>query len=451
MRKRNPALHRIQSAEMAPARPRALIAIVLLVLATLGWAAWSIVEPAVHSRIVITTGADKGIYRGFADHYAPLLKRKGITLDIRPSSGSDENYQRLTDPTSVYEVGFIQSGTVLPKDTDGLQTIAAVSYEPLWVFYRGPGTVDRLSQLRGKRISIGVPGSGLLNVAQVLLGFADVTHNNSTLVQMDANNAYQGLENGTLDAAFFIGRPDAPMQQTLLNSNLKLMNFVQADALVQKFPSLSKIVYPRGATSIAKDLPPADVALLAATAQLVAKDSLHPALVYVLLEVAKTVHGGEDYFTPVGVFPNLNTAEFPVADESTRYFKSGPPFLQRYLPFWLASFIERRLLILVPFLAVLVGLLQALPRMLEARIKKRLIVWYRELKSLEDEIWNTTRPTPEQIAEWRDEIESMDAHAGQIRLPQKYFQDVYALKQAIAVVRNRVTQIAAAHSLQSTQ
>ncbi|MFC0400835.1 TAXI family TRAP transporter solute-binding subunit [Paraburkholderia rhizosphaerae] len=450
MTKRDPALHRIQSAEMTPARRRLLIVVALLAFAALVWAAWSIVEPAVHTRIVITTGADEGIYRGFAEHYAPLLKRKGITLDIRPSSGAVENYQRLADPNSIYEVGFIQSGTVHPKESDNLQTIAAVSYEPLWVFYRGGTTVDRLAQLRGKRISIGVPGSGLQNVALVLLGFSDVTRDNSTLVEVDANNAYQGLENGTLDAAFFIGRPDAPMQRTLLNSNLKLMNFVQADALVQKFPSLAKIVYPRGATSIAKDLPPADVTLLGATAQLVAKDTLHPALVYVLLEAAKTVHGGEDYFTPVGEFPNLNTAEFPIADESTRYLRSGPPFLQRYLPFWLASFIERRLLILVPFLAVLVGLLQALPRMLEARIKKRLIVWYRELKSLEDEIWTTTQPTAEQIAQWREEIESIDAHSGQIRLPQKYFQDVYSLKQAIAVVRNRIIQIAA-HTSQSTR
>jgi len=167
------------------------------------------------------------------------------------------------------------------------------------------------------------------------------------------------------------------------------------------------------------------------------------ALAFVLLEVAKTVHGGEDYFTTVGAFPNLNTAEFPVSDESARYFKSGPPFLQRYLPFWLASFIERRLLILVPFLAVLVGLLQALPRMLEARVKQRLVVWYRELKSLEDEIWRTAQPTPELINQWREEIEEIDAYAGQIRMPQRYFQDVYALKQAIAVVRNRIVQIAA--------
>ena len=443
MPRHNSALRRSRKAPMTLGRRRLLVIGVILLLAALGWALATVLEPAIQHTIVITTGADKGIYRGFADRYAPILKRDGITLDIRSSSGSIENYQRLKNPDSDYEVGFIQSGTTSPKETDHLQTIAAVSYEPIWVFYRGDATVTRLAQLRGKKIAIGVPGSGLLNVAQVLLTDSGITADNATLLQMDAVNAYQGLENGQLDAAFFIGRPDAAMQKTLLNSNLKLMSFTQADALVQKFPSLSKVIFPRASISIANDLPQADVTLLAATALLVSKDTLHPALVYLLLDAAKTVHGGEDYFTPLGTFPNLNTEEFPVSDESTRYFRSGRPFLQRYLPFWLASFIERRLLILLPFMALLLGLLQALPRMAESRIKNRLVVWYREIKALEDEIWRNSQPTSDQIAQWRDEIEDIDAHASQIRIPQRYFQDVYALKQAIGVVRDRIFQAAA--------
>jgi TRAP transporter TAXI family solute receptor len=442
MPRHNPALHRSQKAPMTPGRWRLLTIGAILLLVALGWALATVLRPAIQRTIVMTTGADNGIYRGFADRYAPILKRDGITLDIRSSSGSVQNYQRLKDPDSEYEVGFVQSGTTSPKETDHLQTIAAVSYEPIWVFYRGDTIINRLAQLSGKRIAIGIPGSGLLNVAEVLLAYSGITGGNTTLLKMTADQAYQDLENGRLDAAFFIGRPDASMQQTLLNSNLKLMNFAQADALVQKFPSLSKIIFPRASTSIVKDLPQADVTLLAATALLVSKDTLHPALAYLLLDAAKTVHGGEDYFTPLGYFPNLNTEEFPISDESTRYFKSGRPFLQRYLPFWLASFVERRLLILLPFMALLIGLLQALPRMAEARIKNRLVVWYREIKSLEDEIWETRQPTPEQIAQWRNEIENIDAYASQIRIPYRYFQDVYALKQAIGVVRDRILQAA---------
>jgi TRAP transporter TAXI family solute receptor len=442
MPRRNPALQRSHKAPMTRARRRLLIVGVIVVLAAFGWAIAIVVEPAFQRTIVMTSGADKGIYRGFADRYAPILKRAGIKLVIRSSSGSVENYERLRDPNSAYQVGFIQSGTTSPKETDNLQTIAAVSYEPIWVFYRGDTTVDRLSQLQGKKISMGVPGSGLLNVAQALLASSGITSQNATLLQMDAPAAYQGLESGQIDAAFFIGRPDADMQKTLLNSNLKLMSFSQADALVQKIPSLSKIILPRASTSVAEDLPRSDVTLLAATALLVSKDTLHPALVYLLLDAARAVHGGEDYFTPLGTFPNLNTEEFPISDESIRYFKSGQPFLYRNLPFWLASLIERRLLILVPFAALLFGLIQALPRLLEARMKKRLVVWYREIKALEDEVWNTSEPTRAQIAQWSEDIESIDANASQIRIPYRYFQDVYTLKQAIGVVRDRIAHVA---------
>lgn len=438
MRRDNPALHRIQKAPLTPKRRWLLAATAVVVLVMLGWGLYKVLEPAFQTKIVITSGADQGIYRSFADRYAPILKRDGVTLEIRSSSGSVENFQRLNDPDSAYQVGFIQSGTTEPQDNDQLQTIAAVSYEPIWVFYRGDTVVNRLAQLRGKRIGIGVQGSGLLRVSTVLLGYSGVTGDNTQLKQFDAEQAYQCLEAGCLDAAFFIGRPDAPMQQKLLNSNLKLMSFAQADALAQKFPSLSKVTFPRASTSIVNDSPQTDVTLLAATALLVAKESLHPALVYLLLDAAKTVHSGEDYFTPIGAFPNLNTDEFPVSSESERYFKSGRPFLQRYLPFWLASFIERRLLILLPFMAVLIGLIQALPRMMESRVRNRFVVWYRELKSLEDEIWRTAQPSAELVAQWRAEIEDIDAQTSRIRVPTRNLRDIYALKQAVSVVRERI-------------
>src|SRR5258706_5262070 len=180
MPRHNPALQRSQKAPMTPGRRRLLVIGAVLLLAALGWAMAAVLKPAIQRTIVITTGANKGIYRGFAARYAHILKRDGITLDIRSSSGSIENYQRLKNPDSEYEVGFIQSGTTSPKETDRLQTIAAVSYEPIWVFYRGDATVDRLAQLRGKRIAIGVPGSGLLNVSQVLLAYSGITRDNTS-------------------------------------------------------------------------------------------------------------------------------------------------------------------------------------------------------------------------------------------------------------------------------
>ncbi|MEB0013133.1 TAXI family TRAP transporter solute-binding subunit [Glaciimonas sp. Gout2] len=442
MSRTRPPLHRIQKPLMTSSRLRFIIIGSVVLLAGLVWLAIAIVQPAVQRTIVITTGADGGIYRGFAERYAKILKREGITLDIRSSSGAVENFDRLKNPDSAYEVGLIQSGIGDANRAPNLQTIAAVSYEPIWVFYQASTTIERLSQLQGKRVSIGVPGSGLRIVAADLLKQNGLNKQNTKLQELGSAKAYEALKNGTLDAAFFIGRPDSEMMQRLLKSDLKLMNFVQADALVRQFPSLSKVTFPRASTSLADDLPHTDVTLLAATALLVSKDTLHPALAYLLLDGANEIHGAQDYFTPRGYFPNQNAEDFPISDETKRYFKSGRPFLQRYLPFWLANFIERRFIILLPFMALLFGLLQVIPRIYAATMRKRLVVWYREIKSLEDEIWATKNPTVESVNQWRDEIEEIDANANQISIPQQYFGDVYALKQAISVVRARIMSVA---------
>ncbi|MGS0742886.1 TAXI family TRAP transporter solute-binding subunit [Glaciimonas sp. GG7] len=441
MSRPHPPLHRIQKPPMTSMQLRITIIAIVVLLAGAAWVLIGILKPATQRTIVITTGADNGIYRNFAEHYAKVLKRDGITLDIRPSSGAVENFERLKDQNSAYEIGFIQSGIGDAVSAPNLQTIAAVSYEPIWVFYQGRDTIDRLSQLQGKRISIGVPGSGLLAVTNDLLKQNGITDQNSKLEQWSAPQAYAALENKTLDAAFFIGRPDAEMQQTLLKSDLKLMNFAQADALVRQFPALSKVTFPRASTSLADDLPHTDVTLLAATALLVSKDTLYPALAYLLLDSANEIHGAQDYFSPRGYFPNQNADDFPISDETLRYFKSGRPFLQRYMPFWLANFIERRFIILLPFMALLFGLLQAIPRMYAATMRKRLVVWYREIKLLEDEIWATKNPSIDCVNRWRNEIEEIDANANQIQIPQQYFGDVYALKQAINVVRERIVSV----------
>jgi hypothetical protein len=75
---------------------------------------------------------------------------------------------------------------------------------------------------------------------------------------------------------------------------------------------------------------------------------------------------------------------------------------------------------------------------MEARIRNRFAVRYRGLKSLEDEIWRTTQPSNDLLVQWRNEIEDIDAQASRISVPMRYLCDVYALKQAISVVRERI-------------
>jgi TRAP transporter TAXI family solute receptor len=439
-----PQLKRNIQADVLKQRLR-LLAIPLAVLVLLAtWLIHNALQPSPQKKIVMTAGGNNGIYKSFADRYARALEKEGLTLEIRNSSGAVENYERLKDDNSEYDIGFVQSGIGNAKEAPHLQTLASVYYEPIWVFYRGGETLNRLSQLHGRKIAIGVPGSGLRKLTGDLLAEYGISGDNTSLIELTPPLARDALKVGGLDAAFFIGAVDSELIQSMLHSDLKLMSFAQADAIARKFPSLSKVIFPRGAVSLERDLPTQDVALLSATALLVAKDSLHPALAYLLLDTANQIHGEPGYFAARGEFPNSRIEDFPVSDQTRRYFQSGRPFLQRYLPFWLAEFIEHRFVILLPLLAVLFALGQVLPRLYGYGMRGKLVRWYGEIKLLEDEVWLTPAPTPQQLVQWHEDIEQIDAGVNRLHLPQRYFSDVYALKQSIHLVRKRIRSAATA-------
>lgn len=411
---------------------------IVIILGMTVWFASNFLAPALPKKVVLTSGADGGAYQTLALRYAAALKEQGVLLEIRTSQGSVENYQRLKDDASEIDIGFIQSGIGNRRDAPELETIAALYYEPIWVFYRDEKNLDKLDRLTGKKIAINLPGSGVHKVALDLLKEYGISGKNSQLLELSTQQSAKDLESGKLDAAFFIAAVDAPVIQTLLKSELKLMHFAQADALVRKFPSLTKVIFPRGAINLEHDLPASDISLISATALLVAKDSLHPAINSLLLSSIAEMHREAGFFSSHNEFPNQKTDDFPVTDESKRYFKSGDPFLQRYLPFWLANLIERLLIIFLPLIAMLIPLFQLMPKLYTYIIKRDLIRWYGEIKLLEDEVWEARPPAPEQFHAWLQEIEEIAAKVNQLEMPQSHFNEIYSLKQSISIVRDRI-------------
>ncbi len=409
----------------------ALCAVVIALI----WIGWLQMQPQPNKTIIMSVGNDDGIYSAYAKKYADILARQGIRLELRKSSGSVENYQRLKDPGSDIDLALVQSGIGDARDAPDLEVLTAVSYEPIWLFYNGSKTIDQIAQLTGKRLAVGLPGSGLRKLTIDLLAVHGINASNTTLTDMTAQQADVQLRSGAIDAGFFIGIPKTPLVAKLLGSDLKLMNFSQADAIVRTFPSLSKVVFPRGAIDLQRDLPAQDVTLLSATAMLVAKNRLHPSLVYALLDTAVEVHAEPGFFSARNEFPNQHVDDFPISEQARRYFRTGRPFLQNYLPFWLANFIEQRFVILVPLLALLFALLQTVPRLLIYRVRTRLSHWYYELNALEDALRTTTAPTAAQRHLWHEQLMQLDAAVHQIDLPSRYFNQLYALKLSIQIVR----------------
>jgi len=412
----------------------------LLAVIAAFWIAARFVKPAPPDHFVMTTGADGGAYHLFAQRYRDIVKREDITITLKPSAGSIENLQRLQDINTEYEVGLIQAGVVDGDAPADLRSLGAVYYEPLWLFYRGAETIDKLSQLAGNRVAVGPQGSGTRALALQLLKASGIDLAAPELVPLGGNEAVKALLDGDVKAAILVAAPDAPTVQQLAKSkDIKLAGLVQAEAFTRRFPFLTVMQMPRGAIDLANDLPGRDVTLLATTANLVIKKDFHPALGILMLQAATEVHGRAGILQKAGEFPAPRESEFPLAAEAVRYYKNGPPFLQRYLPFWLANVIERMAVLLLPLIAVGLPMFRVLPALIQWRNKSKVFKWYGELKFLEAQAAASADPV--QLSGYFERLDEIEAGVNQTRIGASYSDYLYNLRLHIDLVRNRLRRL----------
>ncbi|MBL8564878.1 MAG: ABC transporter substrate-binding protein [Hyphomicrobiaceae bacterium] len=415
----------------------------LLVVAAF-WLAYQFVEPAPPSKLVITTGSEQGAYFAFAQRYREKLARNGIALEVLPSKGSVENTERLaatskTNGTHV-DLALLQGGIANSDTLPGMVSYGRVFLEPLWVFHRLEGDVDRLSQLAGKRIAIGAVGSGTRKLVETLLEANGIGAGTATLLPLGSASAIEALERGEADAAFFSLAPESPLIQKLMrDERFKLASLRQAEAYTRRFPFLSRIVLPEGAIDLVRNIPAHDVVMVAAQAGLVGRADLHPALAWPLVDALKTTHTEGGMFQRIGEFPKAFDPEFEMSEDALRIYQSGAPFFQRFLPFWLASFIERMIIMVVPIATILLPLVKLGPMLYEWRIKSRLLYWYAQLKELERQM-AAVQQSGEAMASrpFRATIDRIDEAVSTIPVPLHYSDRLYELRGAIDLVRQRI-------------
>src|SRR5262245_34733140 len=230
---------------------------------------------------------------------------------------------------------------------------------------------------------------------------------------------------------------DAPVvRQLIADERVELFNIARADAYVALYPFLSKVTVPRGVGDLAKDMPPADVTLFATKASLVVHKDLHPAIQYLLLSTAAQIHSDVGMFNRAGQVPAAEGIELPVSREAAQFYKSGQPFLQNNLPFWMASLVGRLLVVLIPIVAVLYPLMRFLPALYGWVMRRRISRLYGELRFLEDDIMAGDAAADR--AKLLERLDQLERQANQLRMPIAYESMMYLLRNQIAVVRNRL-------------
>jgi TRAP transporter TAXI family solute receptor len=427
-------------------RDAALVAVpVVLIVALAFLVAARFVKPAPPDRLTMATGPAGGAYQQFAAKYRDLLRKNGVTLELKPSAGSVENLARLR--AGEVDVALVQGGIFAGSpgaDADGeppIVSLGAMYPEPLWLFLNGARTrpIERLADLGELRMAVGPEGSGTRAFALDLLRVAGIDSAKASLSPLSGDAGGAALVRGDIDALFVVAGVDAPLVAQLLGRpDVRLADLAQSGALARQFSFVRPVSIPRGLVSLRADLPPRDVQTVAVTANLLARNALHPALMYLLLEAAADVHGRHTLLADAGTFPNASQQDAPLAEEAQRFYRQGKPFLQRYLPYWLANWVDRMLVLLIPILAVLVPAIKFLPDLYTYRLKAKVSRCYAALRALEAEIGRT--PDPASVPGYLLRLDAIEADVDATKLPNWFAEQGYALRAAIDLVRERLGQ-----------
>jgi TRAP-type uncharacterized transport system substrate-binding protein len=435
---------------MLTAGPFVLIAIALLV------AAYVVLDPNPPRRVVLATGPEQSAYAKWGELYAAELTRFGITVELRPTLGSLQNRRLLRNPKENVDLAFVQGGSsdgaqaagAEAAEMEELVSLGTLAYDPVWIFYRSEsakklnrdGVLTGIPQLRGWRVNVGVRGSGTPGIVSRILAANLVERDEVTRSTLDETAAVVALLEGKLDAAVLVSAPESQMVQMLLQTpGIRVYEYHQAESYARRYPFLSPVVLPRGVVDIGREVPGEDITLIATTTSLLAREEVHPALVQLFVQAAARIHSGPGWIARAGTFPNAQQGEFGVTKEAARYYQSGPPLLQRYLPFWLANLIDRMWVALFSIIAVLIPLSRLLPPLYEFRIRSRIFRWYRNLRQIERDHEGGGKSAPELLGA----LDKLEARVSAIAVPLSYTDEVYTLRTHIELVRERLARGAA--------
>jgi len=418
---RNPLRH-----QMKVYGPAALAVIAAFVLA------YQFIKPAPPRHVVMATGGVDGAYHGFARRYAEILAREGIELELRPTAGSVENLRLLR--AGEVSLALMQGGIDDGLSEPGLLSLGSVYYEPLWLFYRKGLDLHRLGGLAGLRVAIGPQGSGTRALVTRLLHANEVASDDSW-VALGGQGAADALLAGEIDAAFFVISAQSPLVDRLLRApDIQAMDFARAEAYARRYSFLNSLELPEGVVDLAANTPDRTIRLLAPTANLVIHPDLHPAIIDLMLQAASEVHRGGGWFEGRDEFPMPGLLAFPLSKEADRYYRHGPPFLQRFLPFWAASLVDRLKVMLLPLLVLMLPLIKVMPPIYTWRMRARVYRWYDELEQAEQRLAAGDRDS----AWTHRELDRIESEVQQVKVPLSFTDQLYHLRQHIDLVRRKV-------------
>ena len=185
----------------------------------------------------------------------------------------------------------MQGGVANSRQAPGLLSLGRIGHQIFCIFYRAAETFDDVTQLKGKRIAVGPVGSGTQVVAAKILGIGCVTSENATMVPLAGQSAVDALKDGRVDVAFIAAIPEAPIVQSLIRDpSIRLMSFARSKALTRILPFLVPLELAQGMIDFEKNIPAADVSLVATGNSVLVRSDLNPEIINLLAQTLLEAH-----------------------------------------------------------------------------------------------------------------------------------------------------------------
>lgn len=413
-----------------------IAAIAAGVLTAVGiWLTFSLLRPTPPRSVTMAIDPEGSFSAELGKRYRELFAKDGIDLRLVPTAGAVDSMARLQDPNSGVSIAIIPGGISSEKESHGLVSLGTLFYEPLWVFARGQ-VLEKHEQLRGLRISIGPEGSASHAMSvEFLTRVGIIDQKSATLLSLTPQESVEKLLAGDIDVAILMDAwENRAVQQLLTAKDIKLWSIRRADAFVALYGYLNKLVLPAGVADLAANRPPTDVTLVAPKASLIVRSELHPAIQYLLLDAASQIHSGPaGVFRKAGQFPAPEAIDLPLSTHARQYYKTGSPFLQRNLPFWLAVLIQQILALFIPVAGLLYPLLRISPRIFVWIETRRVYKLYSELRLLEEEL--ATASSNKADKNFVERLDRLEDRASRMSVPVSLRPQLYHLRSHIKMVR----------------
>ena len=403
--------------------------------------------PAPPQHLRIAAGSQGSYFHDVASTYKTALAKEGISLEIVQTLGALDNLQLVN--AGKVDLALAHDGLVQAKAEPELRSLGSISYEPIWVFRRkGTPVLNDLTQLKGMRVNIGPEGSVVRFLSLQLLSLSGVTPQNTPFFDVSTMESIELLNSGRLDVGFFMDPPENQNIKSLFTSQEILeVNLKDADAFHRNLRYLHVTPLAPSTIDMASAQPASEFRTVSVTNTVVVNRQLHPAIQYLMLSIMDKSHHAPSLISAEGEFPSDKDVGLPLSDEAEIFYEKGMPFLSKYLPFELASIVERLAKSLLPFFLVFFPMLKFIPSIMKWRTSRKFSKLYGSLVDVETLM--RTQTDQFSVAEYEAMLNRIEEKIALENLSLSS-SEVYVLREHIELVRGQIQRFTHPKPVKST-